>query len=134
MKWFLLLGSVAQMAMAAPPADTVFLNGAIHTGNDRQLKAEAIAVQGDRIVFVGSAAEAKAYTGAKTRRVDLRGRTVVPGLTDAHCHIFGVGERERTLTVAERLSSSSEDSTSLPKSHHRDTEKGLLCKGLKEIS
>ena len=99
MKWFLLLGSVAQMAMAAPPADTVFLNGAIHTGNDRQPKAEAIAVQGDRIVFVGSAAEAKAYTGAKTRRVDLRGRTVVPGLTDAHCHIFGVGERERTLNL-----------------------------------
>ena len=90
---------VPRLCRAVEPASLLFENGNVHTGNDRQPKVEAIAVRGDRIVFVGSAAEAKAYTGAKTRRVDLRGRTVVPGLTDAHCHIFGIGEREMNLNL-----------------------------------
>ena len=36
---------------------------------------------------------------SQTRLVDLKGATVVPGLTDSHCHIFGIGEREMTLNL-----------------------------------
>jgi predicted amidohydrolase YtcJ len=79
--------------------DLIFVNGNIYTVNDRQSHGEAIAVKKDRIAFVGSTAEAKKLQGDKTRMVDLRGLTVVPGMTDSHCHIFGIGEREMSLNL-----------------------------------
>ena len=83
----------------AKTAEIVFINGNIYTGNERAPHAEAIAVQGGRIVFVGSNADAKILQKAATRVVDLAGKTVVPGLTDSHCHIFGIGEREMNLNL-----------------------------------
>ena len=80
-------------------ADVVFKNGNIYTVNERQPQAEAIAVKGDRIVFVGSNLEARKYVGTATRVIDLDGHTVVPGLTDAHHHLSGVGFREMTLNL-----------------------------------
>jgi predicted amidohydrolase YtcJ len=91
----LLLIATAQVSLAAD-ADIVFLNGNVYTVNDKQPQAEAVAVKGDRIVFVGSNADAKKIGG---RIVDLNGQSVFPGFTDAHCHIFGVGEREMTLNL-----------------------------------
>jgi predicted amidohydrolase YtcJ len=93
------VGCAMSGALQAEPAETVFLNGNIHTVNDRQPHAEAIAVKGGRIVFVGSNADAAKYKTDGVRIVDLQGRTVVPGLTDAHCHIFGIGEREMNLNL-----------------------------------
>jgi predicted amidohydrolase YtcJ len=95
----LLFFAPLSLVLAAEPAQTVFINGNIYTMNERQSRAEAIAVKGDRIVFVGSNADAKTYQDAKTKTVDLGGKTVVPGLTDAHCHIFGIGEREMNLNL-----------------------------------
>ena len=91
----------ASATLNAAPAETVFVNGNIYTANDRQPRAEAIAAKDGRIVFVGSNAEAakKFPDGSGVRRVDLQGRTVVPGMTDAHCHIFGIGEREMNLNL-----------------------------------
>jgi predicted amidohydrolase YtcJ len=94
-----LLVGIVPAATVVEPADIVFKNGNIYTVNERQPHAEAIAVKGDRIVFVGSNAEAKRYEGAATRIVDLRGETVVPGLTDSHNHLIGVGQREMTLNL-----------------------------------
>ena len=85
--------------LKAEPADTVFINGNIYTVNERQPRAEAIAVKGGRIVFVGSNADAKTFQEPSTRVVDLTGKTVVPGLTDSHCHIFGIGAREMNLNL-----------------------------------
>ena len=84
---------------ATEDVDVIFLNGNIYTVNEKQPHAEAIAIKNDRIVFVGSNAEAKELQTDPTHIVDLRGRTVVPGLTDSHCHIFGIGERELTLNL-----------------------------------
>jgi predicted amidohydrolase YtcJ len=81
------------------PADLIFINGNVYTANDQQPHAEAIAVKGDRIVFAGSNADAKKYQGTQTRTVDLRGATVLPGMTDAHHHLEGVGFREMTLNL-----------------------------------
>jgi len=81
----------------AQDVDLVLANGNIYTEHDKQPKAEAIAVKGDRIVFVGSNEDAKKFHAAKV--IDLRGRTLVPGLTDSHCHIFGIGEREMRLNL-----------------------------------
>lgn len=76
-------------ACAAPSADTVFLNGTIVTANSFQPRAEALAVRGERIVAVGASTEIAALAGSATRRVDLAGRVVVPGLNDAHLALGG---------------------------------------------
>src|SRR5438034_1283433 len=81
----------------AQDVDLVLANGNIYTVHDKQPRAEAIAVKGDRIVFVGSNEDAKKFHAPKV--IDLRGRTLVPGLTDSHCHIFGIGEREMRLNL-----------------------------------
>jgi predicted amidohydrolase YtcJ len=52
-----------------------------------------------RIVFAGTNAAAQKYVGANTRVVDLHGNTVLPGFTDSHQHLSGVGQREMTLNL-----------------------------------
>src|ERR1043166_1947516 len=94
----LLLSSVALEPRVAP-ADIVFKNGNVYTANDNAPRAEAIAVKADRIVFVGTNAAAQEYVGPNTRVVDLHGNTVLPGFTDAHHHLSGVGQREMTLNL-----------------------------------
>jgi len=93
---FLFVAAFSQMLRAAD-VDVVFTNGNIYTVNEKQPKAEAMAVKDGRFVFVGSAEGAREFHAART--VDLRERTVVPGLTESHCHIFGIGERELRLNL-----------------------------------
>ncbi|HEY8185461.1 MAG TPA: amidohydrolase [Pyrinomonadaceae bacterium] len=82
-----------------PTADLVFKNGNIYTANDARPKAEAVAIKGDHIIFVGSNREVQKYFGRNTRVIDLNGKTMLPGLTDAHHHLSGVGFREMTLNL-----------------------------------
>src|SRR4051812_22269547 len=87
---------------AADNADLLLINGNVYTVNDRQPHTEAIAVKDQRIVFAGSNDEARRRWWGETpssRVVDLAGKTVVPGFTDSHCHIFGIGEREMRLNL-----------------------------------
>ncbi|MBK6426309.1 MAG: amidohydrolase [Blastocatellia bacterium] len=96
----LICAITAAPAHAAPPrADTLFLNGNVYTGSDRQPRAQAIAVAGGKILYVGNDAGAKRLRGPSTRIVDLKGATVLPGLTDAHCHLSGIGFREMTFNL-----------------------------------
>jgi predicted amidohydrolase YtcJ len=105
MKLFLLLASVLLLPVISAPrttqsaADIVFRNGNVYTANDKSPRAQAIAVKGDRIVFVGSNEAAQKFVGTNTRVVDLKGNTVLPGFTDSHQHLSGVGQREMTLNL-----------------------------------
>ena len=67
-------------------ADIVLFNGKIITVDDRFSIAQAIAVRGDRILAVGSNADINRLAGAGTQRIDLKGRSVVPGFIDNHAH------------------------------------------------
>ena len=99
-KWrlaFFLVGFFMEAMVRAEDADLLLTNGNVYTVTEKQPKAEAVAVKTNRIVFVGSNDDAKKIHAAKI--VDLRGRTVVPGFTDSHCHIFGIGEREMRLNL-----------------------------------
>jgi predicted amidohydrolase YtcJ len=80
-----------------PSADLVLEGGVVITLDDARPRATAIAVRGGRIVAVGGKTDVKPLIGRGTRRIDLKGRTVVPGLTDAHVHVEGLG------TALERL-------------------------------
>ena len=105
MRLFLILATVVVLLSLttapqnAQTADIVFKNGNVYTANDKAPQAEAIVVKGDRIVFVGSNTEAQKFVGRSTRVVDLKGRTVLPGFTDSHQHLSGVGLREMTLNL-----------------------------------
>ena len=81
------------------PADIVLRNAKVYTANDRAPRAEAVAIRGDKIAFVGRNADAQRLVGPNTRVVDLRGAAVFPGFTDAHMHLSGVGAREMNLNL-----------------------------------
>jgi predicted amidohydrolase YtcJ len=95
----LLLLTLIPVRQSAVTADIVFKNGNIYTANDKAPQAEAIAVKEDRIIFAGSNAAAQKFVGQSTRVVDLKGNTVLPGFTDSHQHLSGVGQREMTLNL-----------------------------------
>jgi len=91
-------------ACAPPAADTVLLNGKIFTANPSQPWVEAVAVRGERVVAVGSSAAIAAEAAASTRRIDLAGRVVVPGLNDAHLALAGATTASVRALGAEALS------------------------------
>lgn len=81
------LASVGPVRAAEPePASFVFIGGAVYTGDATQRHPSALAVRGEKIVFVGDDASARHWVGAGTRVVDLHGRMLLPGLQDSHLH------------------------------------------------
>jgi predicted amidohydrolase YtcJ len=80
-------------AWAAEPADVIYGGGVILTmAGPEPERAESLAVKDGRIVFVGSAADAARFVGPDTRRVDLGGRTLLPGFIDTHGHFVYFGK------------------------------------------
>jgi predicted amidohydrolase YtcJ len=67
--------------------DVVIRNARVYTVDDSQPWAEAVAIRGDRIVWVGSDAEADRQRGDRTRVIDAEGRLLLPGFIDSHNHI-----------------------------------------------
>lgn len=110
---WLLLGS----ALAHAQADLVLHNGKIVTVDDRFTVAQAIAIKGERIVAVGANDVVLKAAGGAAKRIDLKGRTVIPGLIDNHAHFArgsqhwgievrwdGITSRQQALTkLAERV-------------------------------
>jgi predicted amidohydrolase YtcJ len=89
---FLLL---AAPAGAQERADTIYYNGKIITMWDAQPIVEAMAIRGNRFLRIGSTQEVLKLAGASTRKIDLRGRCVVPGLIESHVHPIGAALTER---------------------------------------
>jgi predicted amidohydrolase YtcJ len=81
-------GGVSIPRAQQPGADLVLSNGKIVTVDDRFTIAQAVAIRGDRIVAVGTSQEMARLAGPDTRRIDLGGRTVTPGLIDNHLHLL----------------------------------------------
>ncbi|MCX5128789.1 amidohydrolase [Streptomyces sp. NBC_00347] len=71
----------------AAPADLLLTGARIHTVDPELPEAEALAVRGGRIVWVGPDAEAADWAGPDTERIDAGGRLVLPGFIDAHNHV-----------------------------------------------
>jgi predicted amidohydrolase YtcJ len=70
--------------------DLLLLNGKIHTMDDQDTVVDAVRINGNRIVAVGTEAQ---HAGGQADRIDLRGRTVVPGLIESHTHFISLANR-----------------------------------------
>ncbi|HEX8716348.1 MAG TPA: amidohydrolase family protein [Gemmatimonadaceae bacterium] len=84
--------AVAQHAAPAAPADLIVTADRIYTAGDAQPFVQAMAIREKRIIFAGSLREVAALRGPATRTLDFPGRTIVPGLQDAHGHLLGLGQ------------------------------------------
>ena len=73
-------------AQGEPPADVIFHNGVIWTGDASRPAAEAVATRGDTIVAVGKEARVMTFRAPTTRVIDLGGRLLLPGFCDNHVH------------------------------------------------
>lgn len=85
----------------APPQTLLITNARVYTGDAAQPWAEAIAVQGERIVFVGARDDAT-HLARVARTVDLSGALVLPGLIDSHTH---PGTASEVITSSEQTNS-----------------------------
>jgi predicted amidohydrolase YtcJ len=77
----------AQSAAQQQPPDLILFNGQIFTGDAEHPYVQALAISGERILATGDSAKIKALAGPQTRQINLAGRTVIPGINDAHDHI-----------------------------------------------
>ena len=69
-------------------SDTLLVHGHIYTGNAKAPWAQALAVTGTRIDAIGTDKEILTRRGAKTEVIDLEGKTVIPGISDSHMHLW----------------------------------------------
>ena len=88
--WLLLFAGVVGLSLSLQAqqagADLILFNGKIITVNDTFAIAQAVAVRGARIIAVGSNADVTRLAGPNTQRIDLRGKSMVPGFIDNHAH------------------------------------------------
>ena len=66
----------------------VFFNGKVFTGEPEHPYAEAVAIRGDKIVAVGAQVEVMKAAGTDAEKIDLQGKTLLPGLIDSHMHVM----------------------------------------------
>jgi predicted amidohydrolase YtcJ len=71
-----------------PSADFIIANARVFTSDESNPRADAIAVKGNRIIYVGSNEGAESFKAQSTRLIDARGHTVTPGFIDTHVHLL----------------------------------------------
>lgn len=78
-------------AVGQGPADAIYHDGDVVTIDDKNPAAEAVAIKGGKIIAVGKMADVLKLNGGNTKRIDLGGKTLLPGFVDGHGHCFNVG-------------------------------------------
>jgi len=110
-------------------ADIVFLNGSVLTVDKQENVAEALAVKENKIVFVGTSADAQSFTGGETKVIDLNGRSLVPGFIDSHLHMALKGANELAIDCRYPNVKNIEDIKRLIKETAEKTPKGKWIRG-----
>ncbi|MBN2071791.1 MAG: amidohydrolase [Candidatus Krumholzibacteriota bacterium] len=130
----LILSRLAETAMAADPhrkererVESLYYNGQFYTMKAAGHVVEAVAISGDRIIAAGSSEELAGLCNAATKRYDLKGLCVIPGLVDAHAHFNGyaLGRESIDLTGTSSLV----EISAMVSDRARRLEKGEWIKG-----
>src|SRR5215471_11827631 len=92
-----LLGLVGGLMLLAVKAsaqapDMILYNGKIVTVDSNDTIAQAVAITGNKIAATGTTEAIQALAGPNTQKIDLKGRTVIPGIIDTHRHMYGAAE------------------------------------------
>jgi len=92
-----LLASISVPAQqgVVPAPDAIFYNGKIVTVDSASSIQQAFAIKGEEFFAAGTNAKIEALAGRNTRKVDLRGSTVIPGLADDHDHLYATAKTMR---------------------------------------
>jgi len=112
--------AACQPQATAPAPDMIIHGATIYTGVDGHAPVGAVSVKDGRVLAVGAAEDLLKSAGATTETIDLGGAFLYPGFTDAHAHLYGIGERELTLdldeitSIAELVSVVGEAAKALP--------------------
>jgi predicted amidohydrolase YtcJ len=101
----LLCACLQSVAFAGGPDERVLYNGKVFTGDSEHPYAEAVAIRGDKIVAVGSRAEASQALSRDAEAIDLKGNFLTPGLIDSHCHALDGGLTLISADIGENVSS-----------------------------
>ena len=80
-----LLG-VCMSLFAGQPADLIYYNGKVITVSKDNAVVEAVAIRGNRFVATGASEEVLKTAGPETRKIDLNGKSVLPGMIESHVH------------------------------------------------
>jgi predicted amidohydrolase YtcJ len=96
--------TVRAQRVTPPAADLIVTNARIYTVDDGHPFVSALAVRDGKVQFVGSVREAMLLRGPATRVLDAEARTVIPGMVDAHAHLFGLGEFLRSIDLTDTRS------------------------------
>lgn len=96
---FACLALTTGTSLAADTADIIYHNGTILTINDKQPTAEAVAVKDGKILAVGTKAEVLKTAGDKTKKIDIGGKTMLPGFVDSHGHTYLIGIQATTANL-----------------------------------
>lgn len=113
-------------------ADLAFLNGRIITVDDAFSVVPAIAVKGGRIIATGGNSDVKAVTGAGTEVIDLKGRTMLPGIIDSHIHaaLYGGTRPPMVLNVSYPVVKSIRDIIKIIAEKVKTTKPGEWIRGI----
>lgn len=84
--------------------DIILFNGRFHTLDPKNPASEALAVKAGRILAIGTSHEIKALAGSHTRKINLGGRTVLPGMMDSHFHFYTWAMGRRDLDLSDAVS------------------------------
>lgn len=82
-------------------ADLVIINADVRTLDREEPRAGTLAIRGNRIIFIGSDAEARKLIGDGTRLIDAGGKLVMPGFNDSHVHFMAIGNKFSSLNARE---------------------------------
>ncbi len=100
--WMFFLTSILiQLSYSRQSADFLFRNGKVITVDEVFSVQQAVAIQDNRILAVGSNKEVQSYKNGRTKVIDLQGKTVMPGLIDSHVHAAAASAIEFDHTVPE---------------------------------
>jgi predicted amidohydrolase YtcJ len=94
-----LLAATAQQPATPQPADLIVTNARIYTVDANRPMVEAMAIRGGRVVATGPQRAIMTLRGASTQVLDLHGRTVIPGMIDAHVHLLNLGNSLRNVDL-----------------------------------
>jgi predicted amidohydrolase YtcJ len=93
------LSLAAAQTPAPPPAELIITNARIYTVDENRPLVDAMAIRDGRVVATGPQRGVMTLRGPNTRVIDLNGRTVVPGMIDAHVHLLNLGNSLRNVDL-----------------------------------